>query len=94
MALPQFSPGEEALAADMNAISQGAQDALDRNPPAGGAQGQVLGKTVPDDWAMGCVDAGGGLPDGGTTGQLLGKLSDADQDVGWLDPPAGGGGGS
>ena len=101
MPLPQFAPGDEALAADLNAISDGAQEGIDaaaaaqaaadlglaRVPPAGGDTGQVLGKAAGDDWAMSWIDqtGGGGLPDGGLTGQVLGKLSDANLDVGWID---------
>lgn len=33
------------------------------------------------------------VPIGGTTGQVLTKASDASNDVGWVDPPTGGGGG-
>jgi len=64
MALPEFAPGDEALAADINAISQGAQAALDRNPPPGGATGQVLAKASPADWDLAWTDGGGGGPGG------------------------------
>ena len=33
-----------------------------------------------------------GLPEGGNTGRILAKLSAVDYDVGWITPPAGGGG--
>lgn len=87
---PQGTPGTNGV--DGAQGPQGPQglkgDKGDKGDPgdvgATGAQGPQ-GATGP---------AGPGVPTGGTTGQVLAKTTDVDYDSEWIDPPAGGGGGT
>ena len=63
--------------------------------PAGGTQGQVLGKATGDNYAVAWQDpatAVNGLPEGGTVGQILAKRGPDNFDAEWIDAPEGGSG--
>ena len=58
--------------------------------PAGGAEGQVLLKTGPENYKCGWsypAETTSKIPEGGTAGQVLMKMSEDDYDVGWTEAP-------
>ncbi len=80
--------GDDALGARIDGITP-------QLIPAGGTQGQVLGKATGDNYAVAWQDpaaAVNGLPEGGTVGQVLAKKSSDNFDAEWIDAPEGGGG--
>lgn len=79
--------GDDALVARIDGITP-------QLLPAGGTQGQVLGKSTGDDYAVAWQDpaaAVNGLPEGGTAGQILAKKGPDNFDAEWINAPEGGG---
>ena len=80
--------GDDALGARIDGIAP-------QLLPAGGTQGQVLGKATGDNYAVAWQDpatAVNGLPEGGTVGQVLAKRGPDNFDTEWIDAPKGDGG--
>ncbi len=80
--------GDDALGARIDGITP-------QLIPAGGTQGQVLGKATGDNYAVAWQDpaaAVNGLPEGGTVGQVLAKRGPDNFDAEWIDAPEGGSG--
>lgn len=79
--------GDDALSARIDGITP-------QLLPAGGTQGQVLGKATGDNYAVAWQDpatAVNGLPEGGTVGQVLAKKGPDNFDAEWIDAPESGG---
>ena len=79
--------GDDALGARIDGITP-------QLLPAGGTQGQVLGKATGDNYAVAWQDpatAVNGLPKGGTVGQVLAKRGPDNFDTEWIDAPESGG---
>lgn len=78
--------GDDALGARIDGIAP-------QLLPAGGTQGQVLGKATGDNYAVAWQDpatAVNGLPEGGTVGQVLAKKGPDNFDAEWIDAPESG----